>query len=146
MTRASQLKHRFVENIPASLDSGVLYIAPDYATMIHLCCCGCGNEVVTPLSRKDWKFTFDGESVSVHPSVGSWSLPCKSHYIIKGGVIRWAGQWTDAQIKSGRQRDLMSKRGTVGSQKSISEFEQKTVNEHAPKPSLYRRLIDLLFS
>lgn len=146
MMRVSQLKHRFVENIPTSLDSGVLYIAPDYATMMHLCCCGCGNEVVTPLSRKDWKFTFDGESISIHPSVGSWSLPCKSHYFLKEGAIRWASQWTDAQIESGRQRDLVFKRGFAGSQESSSTSEQKAVNENVPKQGIFRKLINRLFS
>ena len=79
----TQLQHRFVDGFPDRLQPGVLYISIEFASMSHLCCCGCGREVITPLSPKDWKFTYDGASVSVHPSIGNWSLPCRSHYIIQ---------------------------------------------------------------
>ena len=111
MRRIEALSHRFVDAFPDALEAGVLYVAPDFATMSHLCCCGCGREVVTPLSPKDWKMTFDGKSVSVHPSIGSWSLPCRSHYVIRSGRIRWAGRWTEEQVRRGRDRDLIAKRG-----------------------------------
>ena len=89
--KVNRLEHRFVASVPEQIDPGLLYISLDFATMMHLCACGCGREVVTPLSPKDWRMTYDGQSVSVHPSVGSWSLPCRSHYVIKRGKIRWAG-------------------------------------------------------
>lgn len=105
MTVVQRLDHRFVEAVPSDMALGVLYVSLEYATMVHLCCCGCGNEVVTPLSPNDWKVTFDGQTVSVNPSVGSWSLPCRSHYVIRHGRVDWAGDWTDAQIARGRARD-----------------------------------------
>jgi hypothetical protein len=37
----------------------------------------------SPLSPTDWKLTFDGVSVSLHPSDGNWSFPCRSHYRIE---------------------------------------------------------------
>ena len=115
----TQLQHRFVDGFPDRLQPGVLYISIEFASMSHLCCCGCGREVITPLSPKDWKFTYDGASVSVHPSIGNWSLPCRSHYIIQSGHIRWAGDWSDEQILAGRHRDLIAKRGS-GKQSSHS--------------------------
>ena len=71
--RYTILKHQFVTNMPDRLDPGVLYISIEYATAAHLCCCGCGVEVVTPLTPTDWKMTFDGETISLWPSVGNWN-------------------------------------------------------------------------
>jgi hypothetical protein len=64
---------------------------------------------VTPLSPTDWKLTFDGVSVSLHPSIGNWSLPCRSHYWIDRGKVKWAAQWSDEQIQAGRANDTWSK-------------------------------------
>ena len=114
MTGVQKLDHRFVEAVPSELVSGILYVSLEYATMMHLCCCGCGNEVVTPLSPNDWKMTYDGQTVSVHPSVGSWSLPCRSHYVIRRGRVNWAGDWTDEQIVKGRERDQAIKASAKG--------------------------------
>lgn len=109
MTAIRRLEHKFVEVVPSKLETGILYVSIEYTTMIHLCCCGCGNEVVTPLSPNDWKMTFDGKTVSVHPSVGSWSLPCRSHYIINHGRVNWASDWTNDQIAKGRAMDQARK-------------------------------------
>ncbi|MFM2318435.1 MAG: hypothetical protein RLZZ215_1056 [Pseudomonadota bacterium] len=113
MSRINRLQHRFVNSFPDNPEAGVLYIALDFATMSHLCCCGCGQEVITPLSPNDWQMIFDGQSISLHPSIGNWSLPCRSHYFIQNGKIRWAGDWSDEQIRDGREKDLIAKRGIV---------------------------------
>jgi hypothetical protein len=83
----------FVELMPKEIEDGVLYISMEYATAIHLCACGCGNKVVTPLSPKDWKLTFDGDSISLSPSIGNWNFDCKSHYWIKNNNVRWDNSW-----------------------------------------------------
>ena len=82
---------QFVEFMPKTLDEGVLYISMAYATASHMCFCGCGKKVVMPLSPTDWRLTFNGDSVSLDPSVGNWSYPCRSHYILQGNRIIWAG-------------------------------------------------------
>jgi hypothetical protein len=105
MIRYRQLEHQFVDDIPESLDGGVLYISIRYATALHLCCCGCGREVVTPLSPAQWRVTFDGETVSLHPSIGNWNLPCRSHYVIRNGRVVEAGQWSDEEVAFGQARD-----------------------------------------
>ncbi len=71
MTWQTKLEHRFVERIPRAPEPGVLYISVEYATAAHSCACGCGEEVMTPLTPTDWKMTFDGETVSLSPSVGN---------------------------------------------------------------------------
>lgn len=109
MMRYQTLEHRFVRNIPRDLDSGVLYISIDYATAVHSCCCGCGERVVTPFTPTDWRMTFDGESISLHPSVGNWNQKCRSHYVIQGGRVREAGPWSEAQVEAERRRDKRAK-------------------------------------
>ena len=89
------LTHKFVEYIPDELESGVLYISMNYCTAVHKCVCGCGNEVVTPISRKGWKLSFDGETISLTPSIGSWNLACKSHYFITNNTVRFARKWDE---------------------------------------------------
>jgi hypothetical protein len=95
----------FVEEIPRTLEAGKLYVSIAYDTVTHLCCCGCANEVVTPLHPTRWSLTYDGDTVSLHPSVGSWGLPCRSHYLIKRNRVVWASRWSEDKIGAGRARD-----------------------------------------
>jgi hypothetical protein len=90
MTRHKVLVHQFVEFIPHELKEGTLYVCMGLATVVHKCCCGCGNEVVTPLSPSDWKLIFDGETITLHPSIGNWGFKCRSHYWIRDSRVRWA--------------------------------------------------------
>jgi hypothetical protein len=76
--RIPTLASKFVDNISDDVVSGVLYACIRYATVVHLCCCGCDNEVITPLTPTDWSLTFDGATVSLSPSVGNWSCDCRS--------------------------------------------------------------------
>ena len=109
MSTVSRLRHEFVEYIPEGPENGVLYVSMAYATAVHNCCCGCGREVVTPFSPTDWKLVFDGESVSLTPSIGNWSFDCQSHYWIERDVVRWAGRWSREEIDAGRKRDQIAK-------------------------------------
>ncbi len=103
--KRTSISHEFVEYIPPELVEGVLYVSIPYATAIHLCACGCGNKVVTPISPVEWQFLYDGESVSLTPSIGNWEFPCHSHYWIRHDGIQWARRWSDAEIAEGRSRD-----------------------------------------
>ena len=101
---------QFVEFMPKVLDEGVLYVSMTYATASHRCLCGCGMKVVTPLSPTDWRLTFDGDSVSLHPSIGNWSYPCRSHYILRGNRVIWAGPMSDTDVLAVRDADVCDKR------------------------------------
>lgn len=96
---------RFVNFIPEELEEGILYISTDYATATHKCASGCGEPVVTPIRPTDWTLIWNGETVTMKPSIGNWSLPCQSHYLIIENEIIWAGKWSSSQIKAGRERD-----------------------------------------
>jgi len=119
--------HKFVTFIPNKLEENILYISFDYCTVVHKCCCGCGNEVVTPLSPTDWQFTFDGESISLYPSIGNWNFECKSHYWIKNNNVIWAQQWSEEDIKLGRQREYLEK---------IKYYTNKTQNQKSDSNSI----------
>ena len=95
--------HEFVDNVPRQLQEGVLYVSTRFGTAVHLCASGCGEEVVTPLGPSEWKLTYDGRTVSLEPSVGNWSLPCRAHYWIEEGKVHWARGFSEFEIKRVRQ-------------------------------------------
>ncbi len=108
MNKMDSLDYEFVHYIPDELVEGVLYVSVPFVTATHLCCCGCGNEVVTPLNPDGWSMMFDGESVSLSPSIGSWSLPCQSHYWVQRNQVRWA-QHPENDVKAGSALDRFGK-------------------------------------
>jgi hypothetical protein len=118
MMRTAFLRPEFVRAIPEKLNAGTLYVSIDFATAAHCCCCGCGREVVTPLTPTDWRITYDGVSISLFPSVGNWNFPCRSHYWIDGG--RGADQWSDGMIAAGRVRDRFAKQNYYAGQQSVA--------------------------
>ena len=101
----TKLNHKFVEFIPDTLDDGTLHVSITHGTAVHRCCCGCGREVVTPLTPTDWKLIFDGETVSLYPSIGNWNLPCRSHYWITRNRVEWAEDWSDWRIAATEEKD-----------------------------------------
>jgi|SRR6185437_7941363 len=105
-----EITFKFVEFIPDKIENGVLYISIQYCTAIHKCVCGCGNEVVTPLSPTDWELIFDGKTVSLSPSIGNWNFECKSHYFITKNKIRNARNWDTWEIEDGRKADTKKKK------------------------------------
>lgn len=109
MNDGAALTHEFVEFIPDELKDKTVYVSIRFATATHKCCCGCGHKVVTPLRPTDWKLIFDGKTVSLDPSIGNWSFPCRSHYWIRNNKVRWAEEWSDKDVRAGRRHDEASK-------------------------------------
>lgn len=103
--KQSSIEPRFVEFIPTQLDDGILYISKKYQTAIHKCCCGCGFEVVTPLTSAQWRVQIVKGKVSLFPSIGNWSSECKSHYWIKQNRIDWSYAFSDREIRQVQARD-----------------------------------------
>jgi hypothetical protein len=103
--RSERLEPRFVEAIPEDLEPGFLYVSIRFRTAQHLCACGCGSRIVTPIKPAKYSVTYDGETVSLWPSVGNWQKPCKSHYVIKNSRVVWHAEWSDREIARGRARD-----------------------------------------
>lgn len=114
MNHEIALQHEFVEFIPEELEQRTVYVSIRFATASHLCCCGCGSKVVTPLRPTDWKLIFDGKTVSLYPSIGNWSFTCKSHYWIRNNRVQWADHWSQEEIDAGRARDRWAKGSYFG--------------------------------
>lgn len=94
-----------VRYMPKVLEPGMLYVSEEFKTAAHLCPCGCGSKVRTPLGPTDWELV-DGEAgPSLYPSVGNWQRPCQSHYWISDGVVIWSRRWTAQEIEDGRRRE-----------------------------------------
>lgn len=134
MKASVPFRHEFVESVPERMEDDVIYVSIRYRSVIHLCACGCGSEVVTPLGPTDWRVTFDGVSVSLSPSVGNWSLPCRSHYIIKRNKAVWAGDWSEERIAVGREHDRKNKDRYYGQTEAETKV-QRLPPAKAPKKS-----------
>lgn len=120
MPKASQLRPCFVEEMPSEILDGILYISKRFKTASHRCCCGCGARVVTPLNPAKWRLIEHQGSVSLRPSIGNWSLPCRSHYWVERNRVKWAGDMSGTQVRRVRAGDARavqawaSEKPTVG--------------------------------
>jgi hypothetical protein len=99
--------------MPDELAEGVLYVSLPYTTTIHLCACGCRTKVVSTLSPTDYELTFDGETISIWPSIGNWDFYCRSHYFIRHGRVQWAPTMSEDAIAAGRRRDRLAKEAST---------------------------------
>ena len=81
----------FVDSIPEIIEENKLYISEKYKTAIHNCLCGCGEKTITPLTGGSfWDLVKENNgTVSLIGSVGNYSFPCKSHYIITKNVANF---------------------------------------------------------
>jgi hypothetical protein len=84
----------FVEYIPSIKEEGKIYISEKFEVAIHLCACGCGQQTVMPLNKKDgggWKFVKDGDLLTFRPSIGNFigEDPYHAHYYITNNKIEW---------------------------------------------------------
>jgi len=90
------LKIEFVFEMPKYFQPGVLYFSIEYEIAGHLCACGCGNKVWTPINvfstdktSHKWGFINNKGLITLSPSIGNFALECKSHYFIKENKVVW---------------------------------------------------------
>ena len=110
-----------VEFMPKELEPNVLYVSETYGTAAHLCACGCGAKIRTPLGPTEWSVQRGRNGPTLRPSVGNWQLPCRSHYFITNGGIEWASQWSEARIQAGRLQEA-ARRATYLDQRPNVDF------------------------
>ncbi len=127
--KIKQIRPKYVEFIPERLEEGVLYISELYHTAVHKCCCGCGHEVVTPLSPAEWSVKCNNGRVSLWPSIGNWSYPCRSHYVIRDNCVLKAKTMTERQIqrvKANDRIDMTAQIRRTNHAKEVAELAQNT--------------------
>jgi hypothetical protein len=105
MQKVTKIELVRVRFIPKELEPGFLYVSEEFGAAVHLCACGCGSKVSTPLGPAEWALEETASGPSLSPSVGNWQFPCRSHYWVTGGSIVWSMEWTPAQVAAGRQAE-----------------------------------------
>jgi hypothetical protein len=141
MPRQIHVTPEFIELAPPELKKGVLYVSMVHACVIHRCCCGCGEKVVTPLSPAEWQLSYDGEAISLHPSIGNSRFPCGSHYWVKRGQVVWAPKLTVAEAEAARRFDRATRDAYVGSKSAtVAPTPQAQVAVTEKKRGFWRRL------
>lgn len=105
MPRVERLRLARVQYMPKVLEPGVLYASKEFGAAAHLCACGCGAKIRTPLGPTEWNLEETSDGPSLSPSVGNWQQPCRSHYWIWRGEVEWHGDWTEAQVQTGLRRE-----------------------------------------
>lgn len=94
-----ELQH--VHYMPKELKPNILYVSEEFGAAAHLCPCGCGTKIRTPLGPTDWTLYQTRNGPTLRPSIGNWQLSCQSHYWITEGKIVWSNKWTSDQIDAG---------------------------------------------
>jgi hypothetical protein len=105
MSHLTTIHPEFVEFVPKVLEDGIIYVSIPYSTSVHKCACGCGSKITLPINPAKWRFLYDGDAISLWPSVGNWSYRCQSHYWIERNRIEWAPKWSQEKIDGARARD-----------------------------------------
>jgi len=144
--KQSRLVPQFIEMIPTQLEDGVLYISEKYGTAIHKCCCGCGHEVVTPLSPAQWQLRRNGDAVTLSPSIGNWNFNCRSHYWIRQNRVEWAGSMTERQIRLVQERDRRDIESFT-KQTNLRKFSKPVPNikpDEKSKRGIWQQFLDWL--
>lgn len=100
--KINKFKIQFVETVPSELKDGILYICIRCNVIVHRCACGCGEKTVTPIDKKyGWKMTYDGQTITLRPSIGNFSIPCQSHYYITENRVEWLVEYHKDNSKKG---------------------------------------------
>jgi hypothetical protein len=106
----SKIRLLRVSYLPKELESGILYVSKKYGVAGHLCPCGCGNKIITPIGSTEWHLIERKGKPTLYPSIGNWQLSCKSHYWIHNGEIEWSYEWSEEQINAGRKAEEMRRK------------------------------------
>ncbi len=94
-----------VHYMPKELKPGVLYVSEEFDIAMHLCACGCGSKIKTPLGLTEWSVEETKSGPSLRPSVGNWQQACQSHYWINRGEVRWAEKWSEEKLQRAARRE-----------------------------------------
>ena len=111
-----------VEYMPKDLQPGVLYVSEAFGTAAHLCACGCGSKIRTPLGPTEWSVRAMREGPSLRPSVGNWQKPCRSHYVIDRGEVIWGRPWSAKKVEAGRRAEAQRREAYYAAQARKRRF------------------------
>lgn len=135
-----------MESFPRPLAAGVLYFSKRFSAAAHACACGCGREVITPLSPVQWQLTLGPRGASLRPSIGNWNFPCRSHYWITEGRVEWDLDMSDRAIRVGRARDarLREHYFEEAARHESPPMQQPAAAPRVPKQGFWARVLGRL--
>ena len=112
--RMKTFKTEIVHRVPETLQPDVLYVCFDCNVVVHLCACGCGEKVILPIDPDFWRIEYDGETISLYPSIGNFQFACKSHYWIRKNNVVWADMFSSTsselpKAKKGKKQSLFKR-------------------------------------
>lgn len=100
--KTNKFKVEFVDKIPSNLKDGILYVCISCNVIVHRCACGCGKRTVTPIDKKyGWVMKYDGQAITLRPSIGNFSIACRSHYYITDNNVEWLERYQQKDNKKG---------------------------------------------
>lgn len=140
---------KYVDNIPEKLSEGMLYICERYNIAAHKCCCGCGEEVITPLTPADWLIKNENGLITLFPSIGNWSFACKSHYWIKQNKVVWSGLMSNKEIERVRAKDRSDKLAYIAyiniEKENFKIENQKKIATETKEKSIFAKILNFAF-
>lgn len=138
--KVPQFRLSEVESFPRPLEAGVLYYSERFSGAAHACACGCGMEVITPISPVQWRITRSARGVSLRPSIGNWNFPCRSHYWIIDNVVHWSADMTEDQVRAGRAYN-----SSLREEYFMAKNAEQSASTSQPSPSAdHRNLLSRL--
>lgn len=66
--------------IPVELSEGILYYSQEYGATVHLCPCGCGEQVRRAIRPGEWSITIRSGRATMVPSI--YVRKCATRYIV----------------------------------------------------------------
>jgi len=88
--------YQAVEHIPKILRDGVVYHNEEFQLAALLCACGCGHRI-TLLVPDSHRVSSEAGLATIRPSIAVCDAPCKSHYFVTAGKVRWMPAFTRKQ-------------------------------------------------
>jgi hypothetical protein len=142
--KVSQFRLAEVESFPRPLEAGVVYYSERFSGAAHACACGCGMEVITPISPVQWRITRNARGVSLRPSIGNWNFPCRSHYWIIDSTVHWSADMTENQIRAGRAYNSALREQYFKAKNAEQSPSTPQPSPSADRGNLLARLINFL--
>jgi hypothetical protein len=131
--KTRELRPQHVAHLPEQLEDGVLYICKPFELAAHRCCCGCGEEVVTPLNPAKWFLSECRGRVSLKPSIGNWKFPCQSHYWIIDNQVHPSGRLPEVSMRRVIERDRVDAQ-------AFAQARSQRKKQHEALPGGFARL------
>jgi hypothetical protein len=91
--------YQAVERIPKLLSDGVVYHNEEFQLAALLCACGCGHRI-TLLVPDSHQVSSEGGLATIRPSIAVCDAPCKSHYFVTAGKVKFLPAFTRAQASN----------------------------------------------